>query len=386
MRVAVIGAGIVGLACAYELSRGGHTVSVYDAEPAGGATHAAAGMLSPAGEAWYGEEALLRLGLASAALWPDLAAGLTAGTGIDVDYRNAGTLLVGKDRDDLANVLRTMRLLVEQGIEAEQLGRKELVAREPTLDSRVAGGAFLPDDHGVNPRKAAAALMASLGDRLILANARPDVVDGECRGVVTADGYSHRVDAVVVATGHRLGDRGLGDRGLGDMGLGDMGLGTKLVRPVRGEIIRVHTDDPPSRTIRAAVRGRSVYAVPRAGGEVVIGATSEERAGEPVPTVGGALRLLDDARTLLPTLDSADILDIVCRFRPGTPDNGPLIGPSSTPGLLVAGGHYRGGVLLAPITAAAIRAYLEGGDVPDIVRPFHPDRFDTLSTHSRTES
>lgn len=370
MRVAVVGAGIIGLACAYELSRGGHTVTVYDAEPAGGATYAAAGMISPAGEAWYGEEALLRLGLASAAMWPDFADRLTTGAGIDVDYRNAGTLLVGKDRDDLANVLRTMTLLVGQGIEAEQLGRKELIEREPTLDGRVAGGAFLPDDHSVNPRKAAAALMANLGDRLILANARPDVVDGRCCGVVTADGYSHQADAVVVAAGHRLGD---------------MGLGTKqLVRPVRGEVIRVRTDDPPSRTIRAAVQGRSVYAVPRAGGEVVIGATSEERAGEPVPTVGGVLRLLDDARTLMPTLDSADILDVVCRFRPGTPDNGPLIGPSSTPGLFVAGGHYRGGVLLAPITAVAIRAYLEGGAIPDAVRPFHPHRFDTLTADTRS--
>ncbi|MDQ3156098.1 MAG: glycine oxidase ThiO [Actinomycetota bacterium] len=364
MRVAVIGAGIIGLACAYELGRGGHTVLVYDAEPAGGATHAAAGMISPAGEAWYGEEALLWLGLASAAMWPDFAAGLSAATGVDVDYRNAGTLLVGKDRDDLANVLRTVSLLVGQGIEAEQLGCRELVEREPTLDSRVAGGAFLPDDHSVNPRKAAAALMANLDDRLIRVNARPDVVDGKCWGVVTEDGLSRRADAVVVATGHRLGEMGLGTR--------------RLVRPVRGEVIRVQTDDPPERTIRAAVRGRSVYAVPRAGGEVIIGATSEERAGEPVPTVGGVLQLLNDARTLLPTLDSADILDIVCRFRPGTPDNGPLIGPSSTPGLFVAGGHHRGGVLLAPITALAIRAYLDGGDVPDVVRRFRPDRFETL--------
>lgn len=363
MRVAVLGAGVIGLACAYELIRGGHVVTVFDADPAQGATHAAAGMISPAGEAWYGEEELLRLGLASAALWPDFAAGLTARSGMDVDYRNTGTLLVGKDRDDLAAVLRTINLLTAHGTEAEQLGREELLTLEPTLNSRIAGGAILPHDHHVNPRKAAESLMTALGARLIRVNARPDVVDGTCRGVVTTDGDNHRTDAVVVATGHRLDDMIPGTR--------------RVVRPVRGETIRARTDDPPSRTIRASIQGRPVYVVPRAGGEVVIGATSEEHAGDPMPTVGGVLRLLDDARTLLPTLDTADILDITCRFRPATPDNGPVIGPSLTPRLFVAGGHYRGGVLLAPITAVVMRAHLEGGDIPDVARPFHPHRFDS---------
>jgi len=372
LRIAVVGAGMVGLACAHELIRGGHAVTVFDADPAQGATRAAAGMLSPAGEAWHGEEDLLALGLASAALWPDFAAGSAARSGIDVDYRSAGTLLVAKDRDDLAVVHRTTDLLTAHGIEAEQLGREELLAREPTLSSRVTGGAFLPHDHNVNPRKASESLMSALGDRLIRLNARPDVVDGTCRGVVTTDGGKHRTDAVVVATGHRLDDLIPGPG--------------RVVRPVRGETILARTDDPPRRTIRASVQGRPVYVVPRAGGEVVIGATSDEHAGDPLPTVGGVLRLLDDARTLMPTLDTADILDITCRFRPGTPDNGPVIGPSAIPGLFVAGGHYRGGVLLAPITAVAMRAYLEGGDIPEVARPFHPSRFDapTATTRSNT--
>lgn len=370
MRVAVIGAGVIGLACAHELVLSGHAVTVFDAHPAQGATHAAAGMLSPAGEAWYGEDELLRLGLASAALWPDIATGLTARSGIDVGYRNTGTLLVGKDRDDLAVVQRTIDLLTAHGIEAEQLGREELLAHEPTLNSRIAGGAILHHDHNVNPRKAAESLMAALGERLIRVNARPDVVNGVCRGVITDDGKVHRSDVVIAATGHRLDDMIPGPQ--------------RVVRPVRGETIRARTDDPPRRTIRASVQGRPVYVVPRAGGEVVIGATSEEHAGDPMPTVGGVLRLLDDARTLLPTLDTAEILDITCRFRPGTPDNGPVIGPSLTPGLLVAGGHYRGGVLLAPITALAIRAYVEHGDVPEAARPFQPNRFGTFNADIRS--
>jgi glycine oxidase len=374
VRVAVIGAGVIGLACANELVASGHAVSVFDANPAQGATYAAAGMLSPAGEAWHGEDALLRLGLASAVMWAEYADRLSASSGIDVDHRAAGTLLVGKDRDDLNVALRTMELLARHGVETQRLGRDELLEREPTLSNRVAGGVFLPGDHSVNPRRVAAALMAGIGERLTRANAKPHVVDGVCRGVVTDRGSIHASDVVIVATGHRLDELIPGTR--------------RVVRPVRGEIIRARTDDPPSRTIRASVHGRPVYVVPRADGEVVIGATSEEHAeehaGEATPTVGGVLRLLEDARAVIPTLDAAGILDVTCRVRPGTPDNGPLIGPSSTPGLLVAGGHHRGGVLLAPITASAVRAYVEGGDVPAVARPFHPNRFDlhTVTTRS----
>ena len=362
MRVAVIGAGVIGLACAHELVASGHTVSVFDANPAQGATYAAAGMLSPAGEAWHGEDALLRLGLTSAVMWAEYADRLSTSSGVDVDHRDAGTLLVGKDRDDLNVVLRTMDLLAGHGVETEQLGRDELLEREPTLSSRVAGGVFLPGDHSVNPRRVAAALMAGIGNRLTRANARPHVVDGVCQGVVTDRGAIHSSDVVIGATGHLLDELIPGSR--------------RIVRSVRGEIIRARTDDPPSRTIRASIHGRPVYVVPRAEGEVVIGATSEEHASEPTPTVGGVLRLLEDARALVPTLDAAGILDVTCRIRPGTPDNGPLVGPSSTPGLLVAGGHHRGGVLLAPITASAVRAYVEGGDVADVALPFLPNRFD----------
>jgi glycine oxidase len=362
VKVAVIGAGVIGLACANELVEAGHAVSVFDAHPAQGATYAAAGMLSPAGEAWHGEDSLLRLGLASAAMWTAYAERLSMSSGIDVDHRDTGTLLVGKDRDDLNVALRTMDLLAGHGVQTEQLGRDELLKREPTLSSRVTGGVYLPGDHSVNPRRVAAALMAGVGERLIRSNAKPHVVGGVCRGVAEDRGSIHTSDVVIVATGHRLDELIPGRH--------------RVVRPVRGEIIRARTDDPPSRTIRAIIHGRAVYVVPRADGEVVIGATSEEHTGEPTPTVGGVFRLLEDARALVPTLDAAGILDVTCRFRPGTPDNGPLVGPSSTPGLLLAGGHYRGGILLAPITASTVRAYVEGGDVPDVARPFHPNRFD----------
>ncbi len=354
MRVAVIGAGIVGLACAEELLRAGHHVRVFDPHPGAGATRAAAGMLAPAGEAWHGETDLLRLGVASARLWPEYAARLQAASGVDVDLRTAGTLLVGQDHDDLLHVRRTLEVLDTEGIAFRELDRQEARADEPTL-SRVAGAALLPDDHNVNPRRVADALLCLLGERVV--RARATVLD--C-GVAFADGTRFPCDAVVMATGAEA-------RSL-----------VPQVRPVRGETIRLRVMDRPSRVLRARVHGESVYVVPRANGEVVVGATEEEHAAEPVATLGAVVRLLHAARTLVPGLETADVMEITARNRPGTPDNGPLLGIADDPGpvrQVLAVGHYRGGVLLAPLTAQVVRAHLEGGVLPAVAQPFLPSRF-----------
>lgn len=354
MRVAVIGAGIVGLACAEELARAGHDVRVFDPHPGAGATRAAAGMLAPAGEAWHGEADLLRLGVASSRLWPQYAARLQAGSGLHVDLRTAGTLLVGQDQDDLQQVHRTLEVLQAEGIAFRELDRRGARAEEPTL-SRVAGAALLPGDHNVNPRRVVHALLHLLGERVV--RARAEVADS---GVVVSDGSTFGCEAVVVATG------------------AEARVAVPQVRPVMGETIRLRAADPPTRVLRARVHGESVYVVPRANGEVVVGATEEEHDTEPVAKLGTVVRLLDAARTLVPGLETADVLEITARHRPGTPDNGPLLGPVDTTGQVrrvLAVGHYRGGVLLAPLTAQVVRAYVEGGDVPDVARPFLPSRF-----------
>ena len=127
--------------------------------------------------------------------------------------------------------------------------------------------------------------------------------------------------------------------------------------------------------IRGLVHGDPVYVVPRADGEVVIGATSESHATPPVPTVGGVLRLLGAARALVPSLDDAEVVEVLARDRPATPDNGPLVGFVSEREVIAAG-HHRGGVLLAPVTAEAVVALVQGGEPPPEIVPFHPSRFD----------
>jgi len=326
MRVVVAGAGIIGLTCAWWLVEAGHEVTVFDPAPASGASYAAAGMIAPAGEAWFGEEPLLRLGIASARLWPAFAATL------GVEYPATGSVLAGRDADDLAVLRRTVALVAAHGLPVGQVD-------EPVLSDRVAGTAYLPGDAHIDPRAVMAALLHRLGDRVVRAEA-PAVPPG---GTV-----------LVRCTGTAA---------------------HAAIRPVRGEILRVRTDDPPARMVRGLVHGEPVYLVPRAGGEVVVGATTESHDAPPVPTVGGVLRLLDAARTLVPSLDRAEVVEVLARDRPGTPDNGPLIGWVG-PDELIAAGHYRGGVLLAPITAAAVAALVGGTTPPPEVVPFGPTRFE----------
>lgn len=328
--IRVLGAGIIGLAVAEELLRRGHDVEVVDPAPASGASYAAAGMLAPAGELWHGEESVHAHGRASAELWPEYAARL------GVPLPRVGTLLAAADHGDLQVLDRQVALARAAGEDVVELDRHSLLAHEPRL-GRVVGGALLPRDHSVDPRAVLRALLARV-------HVRPRPTE-------------RPVSVTVVATGAAL-----------------PAPYSSLVRGVRGEILRLRCPDPadlPDRTVRAWVRGEQVYVVPRpgpeGGGEVVVGATQLELAGEPAVTVEGAWRLLDTARRLLPGLDRAVLVEATARDRPGTADNRPLIGPTGDPAVVLAAGHFRHGVLLAPLTARLVADHLEHGRVePDL--------------------
>ncbi|WP_082573379.1 MULTISPECIES: FAD-dependent oxidoreductase [unclassified Nocardioides] len=324
MRVTVLGAGVIGLTVADELIRRGHTVAVVDPHPARGASYAAAGMLSPAAEVWHGEEEILRLGTASLALWPALADRL------GVELRTAPTLLVGYDAGDLQQVERQAALVGGLGGRATLLDRAAVRACEPVL-ARVAGAASLEGEMSVDPRAVCAALLA-----------RIPVVSGDPGGA----------DVTVVATGACLPEPWAG-----------------LVRGVRGEILRVRSDDPPTHTVRGWVGGEPIYLVPRGNGEVVVGATAEEHQAPPVVTAGGVHRLLTAGRTLWPGLDRAELVESTARDRPATADGRPLIGPSGADGVVLAAGHHRHGVLLAPLTARLVADLLDGAAVDPSVDP-----------------
>jgi glycine oxidase len=356
--VAIVGAGIVGLACAWRAAQRGLSVVVLDRARAGaGASSAAAGMLAPVTEAEFGEEALLRLNLAGAQSWPAFAAELAERSGLDTGYRECGALVVAADRDDLGEIRRLHELQLSLGLDAEWLTGRECRRLEPGLSPRVGGGVLAPHDHQADPRATLAALRAAVehqGGELLEG---VDVARVEEGALVTGAGIVRAEQAVVAA------------------GAWSPGLAPDAppVRPVKGQILRLR--DAAAPLAGRIVRTPRCYVVPRRSGEVVVGATVEERGFDPAVTAGGVHRLLEAAWEVLPDVEERELVETAASFRPGTPDNAPVVGRGAPGGPIWATGHHRNGILLAPITAAAVASMLAGDEPPEVIRDFAPGRF-----------
>ncbi|HWF41471.1 MAG TPA: glycine oxidase ThiO [Acidothermaceae bacterium] len=364
--VVVVGGGVIGLAIAWRAARGGLAVTVLDPTPGMGASHHGAGMLAPVTEVHYGEEDLLRLNLASAARYPSFVEELEESSGTTVGYRATGTLAVAFDADDKAALDDLHGYQGSLGLSSQPLGSRECRELEPYLSTAVRGGLLVDGDHQVDPRRLVAALLvacARAGVDVRHAQARQVRVEGD--RVVGVDELN--AGSVVLAAG--CWSAGLG-------GLPPHAL--PPVRPVKGQILRLHDDvEHPmlARNVRALVRGRPVYLVPRADGEIVLGATSEDKGFDTRLTVEGTGDLLADARELLPRVSEVELVEASVGLRPGSPDNAPMIGAGALPGLVVATGHYRNGILLAPITADAVADLLTAGSLPGGFDRFDPCRF-----------
>jgi glycine oxidase len=338
--VAVVGAGVIGAAIAGRLALAGAAVTLVDPHPRSGASWVAGGMLAPVTEAWPGEEALLALGTSSLRRWPAFAAELAA-AGHDPGLRTEGTLVVAVDSADRAELANLADYLATLDRKVEPLTGRELRAREPSLGTAVRAGLSVPGDLAVDNRRLLDALLAvalARGVELVAARAvavRPGSVE-------LADG-AVRADVVVVAAGAWSG-----------------GLHPALrdvIRPVKGEILRLRARSgslpPPGRTVRGLVEGRHVYLVPRDGDGLVVGATQYEAGFEPGPRVGGVRDLLADAERLVPGLADYVLVEAAAGFRPGSPDNLPVV-RWLEPGVLAATGHGRNGILLLPGTVAEV--------------------------------
>jgi glycine oxidase len=308
-------------------------------------------MLAPVAEAYFGERDLTSLLVASAARWPSFAAQLADASGMDLGYRAEGTLVVALTADDLAQARRLWTYQQGLGLQITPLRASELRDREPLCSPRVRGAAYAPGDHQVDPRRLVAALRTAAG--------RAGVVIVPERVTDLSDVAA---DVVVVAAG-----------------LGAAALTGLPIRPVKGQVLRLRAPggEPPGfrHVIRGYADGRSVYLVPRGDGEVVVGATTEERSDVQV-TAGAVLDLLRAAADLVPEIAEYELVEARAGLRPGTPDNAPILGPlRDRPWVVVAAGHYRHGIVLTPLTADLIADLLATG-VPDpALAPFLPDRF-----------
>lgn len=381
----VVGGGIVGLAVAWRAAQAGLSVTVLDPAPGAGSTHAAAGMLAPVTEADFGEDAALRLHLAAAARWPRFAVDLEEASGAQVGLRTAGTLSVAYDADDLALLRRVLALHDAHGLASHELTTADARRREPLLGPRLAGAAWAPGDHAVDPRATHAALLGAVerspGCAVVPVAAAGVARDaaGRATGVHDDAGRLHRAGVVLLAAGWETGAL-----------LADVPEVRVPTRPLKGQTLRLDAkpDLALEHVVRGLVQGRPVYVVPRdpvpdgprAGHrEIVVGATTEENPDDRRATVGGVFALLRDARALVPGLDETALVEVTPRARPATPDNLPLVGATGVPGLVVATGHGRNGVLLAPLTAEAVVAALTGEPLDDdaaaALAPARPDRF-----------
>jgi glycine oxidase len=379
-----VGGGIIGLASAWRLAQQGAKVTVFDPEPGGGASTVAAGMLSPVTEASMGEEHLLALGLASLERWPDFAAELTSVAGQPLGFRSDGTVMVAFDGDDRAALADLVERQQQMGLTTEALTGRELRREEPALAPAVRRGIRAADERSVDPVAVVSALFGALEQVGVTLVPRKvaEVVTAASRervdGVRLDDGTMVTAPTVVVAAGPwspQIAPFGWSSPGGSG---GPAASGALPVRPVKGQVLtlRRRSDDVlVHHTVRGFVRGSVVYLVPRDDGRLVCGATQEERGWDSVPTAGGGYELLRDVLTLYPGLDEAELVGLKVGFRPGTPDHLPVLGRGPLDGLVLATGHYRNGILLAPVTAEAVVAFVTGTAPPSEVVPCTPDRF-----------
>jgi glycine oxidase len=434
MRIAIVGAGSIGLAVAWRAAQSGAQVVVHDPDPGSGASRVAAGMIAPVTESHYGEEALGPFMAASADAWPGFARALEAASGLDVGFRDVPTLVVGVEDGDRAEIDRQAELYRLTARNVEPLTARAARKVEPLLSHKVRGGVLAPEDRAVDPRV--------VHDALLIAAERAGV---ELRTESVEDLAALDADQVVIAAGcgsanfsgtgasasmgSEPGDAGAGkwgtrvsgaefesraalasgavsEAGGEHSGTGERsGRGTDVeargespvaasarvggsgdpdarwslpVRPVRGAVLRLRAvgDQPlPRTTVRGFVKGHPIYIVTRESGEVVVGASSDERGFDRRTGTAGAVHdLLRRAIELVPEIAEYHLDEVSVGFRPGTPDNLPLIGRLD-PRTIAATGHYRNGIALIPATASAVAALLAGNERA-VPAAFDPRRFE----------
>lgn len=361
----IVGGGLIGCSVGWELARQGLEVRIVEeGVPGRGASGAAAGMLSPEP---LGPEPgpLFALTSASFDLYPEFVERVREVTGIDPGYRDEGKLYLATDEEGAREFRDSAGWMREHGHEVEWLDDDEVRRLEPAVGAETLGALYDPRDHQIGNRRltravwqaaAGAGVEFHLGQRVtsLISNGK------RVRGVRVAGGDEVEGGAVLIAAGSWSG-------------LID-GLPAPLpVRPVRGEIIVL---EGAPRLLERVIAIGSTYIVPRDDGRVIIGATSEEVGFREGPIAGGVTRLLDSALTYLPSLESLTVAGFRTGFRPGTPDSLPILGRDpEIEGLYYATGHYRDGILLAPISAHLLAGTITDGTEPPILRSFSVERF-----------
>jgi glycine oxidase len=360
----IIGGGVMGCAAAYELSRRGVAVAVLERSvPGAEASSAAAGILGAQVESHH-PGPLTELGLLSRRLFPELVKELERVSGVALGYRRSGVLKVAYAASDVAQLTRELSWQKQAKLPLERLTRSALLAREPALSHDVAGGLWFEADATLEPRALLSALRISAeksGAEFRSGSFVKRIAEqgGRAIGALLDDGSLVRGSHVVLAAGSWTSL------------LSSQANAKARVVPARGQIVELTTSVP---LLSSVVFGPDCYLVPRADGRLLVGSTLEFVGFRRGVTAGGAAKLLAAAIRLVPALAEAELSGSWSSFRPYTEDELPLLGPSATAGLILMSGHYRNGILLAPISAQIVAACVLGEKPPLDLTPFSPDR------------
>jgi glycine oxidase len=332
-------------------------------------------MLGPVSESVFGEQELLNLNLHAIDRFPGFNRELEEASGASTGLRAEGTLAVAYDSGDLAALDRLTDFRRSIGLKAERLDARQCRRLEPFLAPGTRGGVLATGDLSVDNRRYLAALRAAAATSGVKTLGGTVTAVGGGRVLVAKPGNSSKPGTpltarhVVVAAGHAT-------RALD--GVPD--AVRAAIRPVKGQILRLrHPGNMPlllTHTVRAIVQGHDLYFVPRADGELVVGATQEERDDLDV-TAGAVHELLRDASTAVPAVSELIFAEASAGLRPGTSDNGPILGRlvAGDGSLIIAAGHFRNGILLSAVTADAVLALLRDHETDNAWTPFHPSRF-----------
>ena len=324
-------------------------------------------MLAAAVETEPGEEPLLPLTLESQRLWPQFARELEAASGVPVEYRDEGTLVVALNRDDAETLRHSFEFQTGLGLALDWVNAAEARRREPHLKPGIAAAVYSRNDHQVENRALARALLAACRGAGVAVHehcavAAVEFAAGRACGVATARG-SEAAEIVVLAAG-------AWSREIGGIPAANL----PPVRPIKGQMLALQMDKRAP-LVSHVVWLPHAYLAPRRDGRLIVGATVEERGFDASLTAGGMLALLEGAWRGFPAIEELPIAETWVGFRPGSRDDAPMLGPSGIDGLVVATGHHRNGILLTPVSAAAVSGYILEGRLPEAARPFDPRRF-----------
>lgn len=362
--VAIVGGGIIGASIALELAAQNLAVTLFDRQlPGREASWAAAGMLSAAPDGLPAVP-LIPLAQESLRLYPAFVKEVEETSGKVAAFENHGALHLfpGKnaerDREELVAQYRAL------GISVEPLSMRQARDKESAIGAEIGAAAWHPDEARVDPRLLTEAVLSAAQNRG--AQIRHDIAvtqilwDGNrCRGLVAGD-QEFQASHVVVAAG--------------SFSAGISGPHGPLAptRPVRGQIAALRI---PGFRLQHVLRSHEGYLVPRRDGRIIAGSTLEDAGFEKRVTPAGLRKVLAAAAKMLPHLDQAEIVETWSGLRPGTPDELPIIGPTDLQGLLLATGHYRNGILLAPATSKLIAEWVVAGKTSFDASIFLPSRF-----------